>query len=67
MKVLGSGATIVTDTQMAMAGVNKKKLATFGCQIRCFMSDPDVAEEAKKRGVTRAVVSMEHAAKLRVR
>ena len=64
LKVLGSGATIVTDTQMAMAGVNKKKLATLGCQIRCFMSDPDVAEEAKKRGVTRAVVSMEHAAKL---
>ena len=60
LKVLGSGATIVTDTQMAMAGVNKKKLATLGCQIRCFMSDPDVAEEAKKRGVTRAVVSMEH-------
>ena len=64
LKVLGSGATIVTDTQMAMAGVNKRKLAALGCQIRWFMSDPDVAEEAKKRGVTRAVVSMEHAAKL---
>ena len=64
LKVLGSGATIVTDTQMAMAGVNKRKLAALGCQIRGFMSDPDVAEEAKKRGVTRAVVSMEHAAKL---
>ena len=47
LKVLGSGATIVTDTQMAMAGVNKRKLAALGCQIRCFMSDPDVAEEAK--------------------
>ena len=64
LKVLGSGATIVTDTQMAMAGVNKRKLAALGCQIRCFMSVPDVAEEAKRRGVTRAVVSMEHAAKL---
>ena len=64
LKVLESGATIVTDTQMAMAGVNKRKLVALGCQIRCFMSDPDVAEEAKKRGVTRAVVSMEHAAKL---
>ena len=64
LKVLGSGATIVTDTQMAMAGVNKRKLAALGCQIRCFMSDPGVAEEAKRRGVTRAVVSMEHATKL---
>lgn len=64
LKVLGGGATIVTDTQMAMAGINKRKLAELGCQVRCFMSDSDVAEEAKKRGVTRAVVSMEHAAKL---
>lgn len=64
LEVLGSGATIVTDTQMAMAGINKKKLARLGGQVRCFMSDPDVAEEAKQRGVTRAVVSMEYAAKL---
>lgn len=51
LKVLGSGATIVTDTQMAMAGVNKRKLAALGCQIRCFMSDPDVAEEAKREAL----------------
>ena len=53
LKVLGSGATIVTDTQMAMAGVNKRKLAALGCQIRCFMSDPDVAEEAKKSEIVK--------------
>ena len=28
------------------------------------MSDPDVAEEAKARGITRAVISMEKAAKI---
>lgn len=64
LEVLKQGATIVTDTQMAMAGINKKKLAALGCQVRCFMADSDVAEEAKERGVTRAVVSMERAAKL---
>lgn len=64
LNVLKQGATIVTDTQMAMAGINKKKLTALGCQVRCFMSDPDVAEEAKERGVTRAVVSMERAAAL---
>lgn len=64
LEVLGRGATIVTDTQMAMAGINKIKLARLGGQVQCFMSDPNVAEEAKQRGVTRAVVSMEHAAKL---
>lgn len=51
LKVLGSGATIVTDTQMAMAGVNKRKLAALAVRSDAS-SDPDVAEEAKKRGVT---------------
>lgn len=46
---------------MAKAGINKKTLAKFGGEVHCFMSDDDVAEEAKKRGVTRAVVSMEKA------
>jgi precorrin-8X/cobalt-precorrin-8 methylmutase len=58
------GAVIVTDTNMGLAGVNKKKLATFGGEAFCFMADEDVAAEAKDRGVTRAAVSMEKAAKL---
>jgi len=63
-ELLRQGARIVTDTQMAMAGINKRKLAAFGCEAYCFMSDPDVAEEAKARETTRAVVSMERAAAL---
>lgn len=62
--LLRQGARIVTDTQMAMAGINKRKLAAFGCEAYCFMSDPDVVEEAKARETTRAVVSMERAAAL---
>ncbi|MGN8967332.1 precorrin-8X methylmutase [Intestinimonas sp. HCP28S3_D6] len=58
------GCTIVTDTQMARSGINKRVLEKFGGEAVCFMSDPDVAAEAKERGVTRAVVSMERAAKL---
>ena len=64
MKAIQEGACIVTDTQMAKAGINKKSLARYGGEVYCFMSDEDVAEEAKRRGVTRAVVSMEKAAKL---
>ncbi len=64
IEALRSGADIVTDTQMAMAGISKKTLARFGGQVHCFMADEDVAEEAKRRGVTRAVVSMEKASKL---
>ena len=58
------GATVVTDTQMALAGINKKTLARFGGEVRCFMSDEDVAAEAKRLGVTRARISMDKAAKL---
>ena len=61
---LRGGCDIVTDTQMARSGINKTILSRLGGQVHCFMSDPDVAEEAKDRGVTRAMVSMERAADL---
>lgn len=61
---LRDGCDIVTDTQMAKAGINKTILSKLGGQVHCFMSDPDVAAEAKERGITRAIVSMERAAKL---
>ena len=46
--LIRAGADIVTDTNMALTGINKKRLT--------------VAAEAKERGITRASVSMEHAA-----
>lgn len=58
------GATIVTDTQMAYSGISKKTAEKFGCKTVCFMSDPDVAAEAKEKGVTRARVSMDKASRL---
>ena len=64
VEALKNGAHIVTDTRMAWSGINKKKLASFGGEAHCFMSDEDVAETAKKNGTTRAVASMEKAATL---
>ncbi len=61
------GAIVVTDTEMARAGISKKALAALGAETRCFMGDPDVAAEARARGVTRAVVSMEYAARIKDR
>lgn len=55
------GASIVTDTQMARSGINKRVLEQYGGQVYCFMSDTDVAEAAKRAGTTRAVASMEKA------
>ena len=43
-----NGACIVTDTQMAKAGINKRALARYGGEVYCFMSDGDVAETARK-------------------
>lgn len=60
-----SGASIVTDTQMAKAGINKTKLGAYGGKVYCFMSDEDVAETAKKNGTTRAVASMDKAAAIK--
>ena len=64
LEAIRRGCAIVTDTQMARSGINKKVLEKFGGEAVCFMSDPDVAREAKERGVTRATVSMERAAAL---
>lgn len=64
IEALRSGCDIVTDTQMAKAGINKTILGKLGGEVHCFMSDLDVAAEAKERGITRAIVSMERAAKL---
>ena len=55
---------IVTDTNMALAGINKKKLSKYGIEAYCFMADEDVALEAKNRQITRASVSMEKAMRM---
>lgn len=58
---LKSGCTLVTDTKMAAAGINRSACGRFGVNVVCRMSDPDIREAAQARGVTRAVVSVEEA------
>ena len=55
------GARIVTDTTMAMAGINKRKLASFGGEVRCYIADPDVAEQAGREGTTRSAAAVDKA------
>ncbi len=64
LAAIREGADIVTDTQMAKAGINKRALARYGGQVHCFMSDEDVAAAAKAAGTTRATASMDKAAAL---
>lgn len=65
LEALKNGACIVTDTNMAFSGINKKIVAELGGEVKCFMSDEEVAKEAKRREITRAIVSMEKAAEIK--
>ncbi len=64
IEAIKRGATIVTDTNMALSGINKSAAKALGCELHCFMSDSDIATKAREDGVTRAVASMEKAAEL---
>ena len=64
IEAIKRGAHIVTDTNMAAAGINKTVLGAFGGKVHCFMAEEEVAKEAKERGVTRSIVCMERGAKL---
>lgn len=64
MQALIQGADIVCDTNMAKSGVNKSALKKLGCEVHCFIADPDVAQTAKEKGSTRACASMEKAARI---
>ena len=61
-EAIAEGVSIVTDTQMAMSGINKKTLAKFGGKVYNFMSDEDVAEMARKNKTTRATACIDKAA-----
>ena len=63
-ELIKNGADIVTDTNMALSGINKRILAQYGGSVHCFMADEDVAKEAEEKGVTRAYISMQKAAKI---
>lgn len=64
LEALQQGADIVTDTNMALSGINKRALQKLGGTVHCFMAEEEVAAIAKQKGVTRAMVSMEKACSL---
>lgn len=60
-QLLMDGATVITDTNMALAGINKGALERLHARALCFMADETIAKEARQTGQTRAWLSMEHA------
>lgn len=63
-RALASGSVVVTDTNMAAAGINKTAAAKHGVSVVCRMAQPEIASAALARGLTRAVVSVEEAVKV---
>ena len=61
-ETLKNGAQIVTDTQMAKSGINKKAVSRLGCALHCFIDAPEVAEIAETNGTTRARAAVDKAA-----
>ena len=64
LAAIKKGAVIVTDTNMALSGINRSALKKLGCKAMCFMSDDDVAERAQHNGTTRAYAAVDKAAAL---
>ena len=60
---LKNKATIYTDTNMALSGINKRKLEALGCEYKCFVSDEEVAKLAKEKGITRSMAAVEVASR----
>ena len=61
-KALSLGTAIITDTNMAKAGVSRPAMKKFGGSVECYMADPEIAKRAKENGTTRAVAAVEYAA-----
>ncbi|NVO00207.1 MAG: precorrin-8X methylmutase [Geobacteraceae bacterium] len=58
LAAFAAGKGVVTDTNMALAGISKPNLAKHGCSIACHVADADVAVKAKESGITRSIVAM---------
>lgn len=62
LDALGQGVSVITDTNMAKAGLSRPGLKKLGGEALCFMADPEVASRAKREGSTRAVAAVRYAA-----
>lgn len=59
LKAIKTGKKIITDTNMAKAGINKKGLEKFGVEVLCLINDREIIEKAKKAGSTRAKAAVD--------
>lgn len=51
------GKPIIADVRMVEAGIAKERIQRYGGEVRVHISDPDVVDEAKALGATRAIIA----------
>jgi len=62
LKAIKHGCRIVTDTTMVLSGINKRALEKLNCRVECFIGDDEIFKNAKLKGITRSMASMDYAA-----
>ncbi len=62
VSAIRKGCPIITDTNMARAGIRQRDLARFGGTVKCYMTEKQVAETAARKGITRAKAAVDVAA-----
>ena len=60
-KLFTEGATIYTDTNMALNGINKMAIAKTNSRVICYVNEPEVHAEAKEKNITRSMAAVEKA------
>lgn len=63
IQAIRSGKKVVADVQMIQSGANKTRIEKYGGELKVYISDPDVMQEAKRLNTTRAIISMRKAIK----
>jgi precorrin-8X/cobalt-precorrin-8 methylmutase len=57
LQALKKGASVITDVEMAKAGIAKKQLAELGGTVECFLGDPRIPEKALEWEITRTMTA----------
>lgn len=61
LAAIHAGQPVIADVRMVEAGISKPRLTQYGCEVRVHISDPDVVQEARELGVTRAITAVRKA------
>ena len=64
LTALRAGAPIITDTKMALCGINSGRLAAWGNRLACLISDERTRRLALETGSTRALAAVDLAHEL---